>query len=117
MHRTDAIQSAAPDTAVAIETSTLGLHTFEQYAPLIGAAASERIFSKAEALRTLHVVHISSMNTMGIETGWRMIQGTPAFFVCTNKLHNALRAPLSSSPKREYRRLLRLRRQIDLALS
>jgi trehalose synthase len=60
MHRTDAIQSAAPDTAVAIETSTLGLHTFEQYAPLIGAAASERIFSKAEALRTLHVVHISS---------------------------------------------------------
>ena len=27
---------------------------------------------------------------MGIETGWRMIQGTPAFFHCTKKFHNAL---------------------------
>src|SRR5262245_61541622 len=60
MHRTDVIKGAARETAVAIETSTLGLHTLEQYAPLIGAAATERIFRKAEALRTLHVVHISS---------------------------------------------------------
>jgi vancomycin permeability regulator SanA len=26
------------------------------------------------------------MNEMGIDTGWRMTQGTPEFFVCTKKL-------------------------------
>jgi hypothetical protein len=30
------------------------------------------------------------MNTTGIETGWRMIQGTPGFFRATKKPHNAL---------------------------
>jgi trehalose synthase len=88
-------------------TATLGLHAIENYEPLIGAAAVERIAKKAERIRTQHIVHISStfygggvteiltpltlmMNAMGIETGWRMIQGTPAFFACTKKLHNTL---------------------------
>ena len=47
---------AAPD----IEKSGLGLHSLEQYEPLIGAAATERIFRKADGLRMLHVVHASS---------------------------------------------------------
>jgi trehalose synthase len=89
------------------ETATLGLHALEDYEPLIGAAAVERIARKAERIRTQHIVHISStfygggvteiltpltlmMNAMGIDTGWRMIQGTPAFFACTKKLHNTL---------------------------
>src|SRR5215216_7827038 len=89
------------------ETGTLGLHSLDNYAPLIGAAAIERILKKAERLRTLHAVHISStfygggvteiltpltlmMNALGIETGWRLIQGTPPFFNCTKKFHNAL---------------------------
>jgi trehalose synthase len=89
------------------ETATLGLHTLENYEPLIGAAAVDRIARKAERIRTQHIVHISStfygggvteiltpltlmMNAMGIDTGWRMIQGTPAFFTCTKKLHNTL---------------------------
>src|SRR5262245_29983988 len=87
--------------------ATLGLHSLEQYAPLIGASAAERILRKAERLRAQHVVHVSStfygggvtemltpltlmMNAVGIQTGWRMIQGTPAFFTCTKKLHNGL---------------------------
>src|SRR3954452_19389551 len=91
----------------AVERSTLGLHTIEQYEPLIGAEAVKRISKKAEHVRTQHVVHISStfygggvseiltpltlmMNALGIETGWRMIQGTPEFFSCTKKLHNTL---------------------------
>jgi trehalose synthase len=91
----------------AIDRSTLGLHSLEHYLPLIGSAAVERISRKADRVRTMHVVHISStfygggvteiltpltlmMNAMGIETGWRMIQGTPAFFSCTKKLHNTL---------------------------
>src|SRR5437016_1929403 len=95
------------DTAVAIEKSTLGLHSIEQYEPFIGNEAAARILKKAQALRTLHTVHISStfygggvteiltpltlmMNALGIDTGWRMIQGTPGFFTCTKKLHNAL---------------------------
>ena len=30
------------------------------------------------------------MNALGIETGWHIIQGTPAFFSSTKKLHNTL---------------------------
>jgi hypothetical protein len=30
------------------------------------------------------------MNALGIETGWRLVQGTPEFFSCTKKLHNTL---------------------------
>src|SRR5262249_16018080 len=92
-----------------IETSTLGLHSLEQYEPLIGAAATPRISEKAERLRAFRTSHISStfygggvteiltpltlmMNALGIETAWHMIQGTPDFFTCTKKLHNALQS-------------------------
>jgi trehalose synthase len=91
----------------AVQRSTLGLHTLEQYEPLIGAAAVERIAAKADLVRTMRVAHISStfygggvtelltpltlmMNAMGIETDWHLIQGTPGFFGCTKKLHNTL---------------------------
>jgi trehalose synthase len=96
-----------PELSTAVESSTLGTHSFESYAPLIGEDAIERILRKADRLRGAHIVHISStfygggvteiltpltllMNDMHIETGWRMLQGTPAFFGCTKKLHNAL---------------------------
>src|SRR5262249_61381969 len=96
-----------PETTAAVQTSTLGLHSLEQYEPFVGAAAIERILKKADPLRAMHLVHISStfygggvteiltpltlmMNAMGIDTGWRIIQGTPAFFACTKKLHNTL---------------------------
>lgn len=91
----------------AVERSTLGLHTLEQYDPLIGAATVERIAAKADRVRTMRVAHISStfygggvtelltpltlmMNAAGIETDWHLIQGTPSFFACTKKLHNTL---------------------------
>src|SRR5262245_13318388 len=90
-----------------VDRSTLGLHTLEQYEPLIGAAATDRILAEADRLRAQHIVHVNStfygggvaeiltpltlmMNAAGIEAGWRIIQGTPAFFTCTKKLHNAL---------------------------
>src|SRR5438270_10269344 len=55
----------------------------------------------------MNVVHVSStfygggvteiltpltltMNAIGIETDWHLIQGTPGFFSSTKKLHNAL---------------------------
>src|SRR5262249_14486857 len=90
-----------------IDRATLGLHSIEQYEPLIGAAATERILRKGGRVRGTHVVHISStfygggvteiltpltlmMNAAGLETGWRLLQGTHTFFGCTKKLHNAL---------------------------
>jgi glycosyltransferase involved in cell wall biosynthesis len=74
------------EATAAIQTSTLGLHPLEEYEPSVGAAAIERILKKADPLRTLHLVHISStfygggvteiltpltltLNAMGIETG------------------------------------------------
>jgi len=91
----------------AVQRSTLGLHSLEQYEPLIGAATVERIAAKADRVRTMRVAHISStfygggvtelltpltlmMNAMGIETDWHLIQGTPGYFGCTKKLHNTL---------------------------
>jgi trehalose synthase len=114
------------ETIAAVRTSTLGLHPLEEYEPFIGAAAIERILKKAETLRTLHLVHISStfygggvteiltpltltLNAMGIETGWRMLQGTPAFFACTKKLHNTLQGEtvgISEADKAVYEQVV-----------
>ncbi len=77
---------------------------FEKYA---GAETVERIINKAKPLRDIHVAHINStyygggvaevlssktllMNSLGIKTGWRVIQGSPDFFSITKKMHNAL---------------------------
>jgi trehalose synthase len=112
--------------ASTVAASTLGLHSLEQYEPLIGAEATRRISRKAETVRALHVVHVSStfygggvteiltpltlmMNTLGIETGWRMIQGTPGFFNSTKKLHNALQGQtveLSDTDKAIYEQVV-----------
>ena len=79
----------------------------EDYEPLIGVKAVRRIRDKARALQHLHVVHVNStyygggvaellrsltllMNSSGIKTGWRVLQGAPDFFSITKKMHNAL---------------------------
>jgi len=79
----------------------------EDYAPLIGAETVERIVRKAQRLRGLRVVNISSTfygggvaemltsatllaRSAGIRSDWRLIQGSPDFFSVTKKFHNAL---------------------------
>jgi len=79
----------------------------EDYEKFAGAETIERIQKKAEPLNGLHVVNINStyygggvaellssmsllMNSVGIKTGWRIIQGAPDFFSITKKMHNAL---------------------------
>jgi len=96
-----------PKTHPNVDRSTLGLHPLQTYQPLIGEDAVRRILHKATQLRTMRVAHVSStfygggvseiltplslmMNASGIETDWHLIQGTPAFFGVTKKLHNAL---------------------------
>jgi trehalose synthase len=84
--------------------SIVGVKDYEPYA---GAETVRRIQDKARPLRDLHVVNINStyygggvsqflssttllMNSLGIKTGWRTIQGSPDFFSVTKKFHNAL---------------------------
>jgi trehalose synthase len=79
----------------------------EDYVPLVGEQAVERIKAKGEALRGFHVTNINStyygggvaellssltllMNGLDIEAGWRVLQGSPDFFGITKKMHNAL---------------------------
>ena len=86
-----------------------GLVQIADYKPLIGKDAVERIMEKARHLRDLRVVNINStyygggvsqllssmtilMNSLGIETGWRTIHGSPDFFTVTKKMHNALQS-------------------------
>lgn len=83
------------------------LTQIEEYEDLIGAEAVERIREKAKPLRGCHVVHVNStlygggvaemldslsllMNSVGLRTDWRVIQGAPDFFSITKKMHNAL---------------------------
>ena len=79
----------------------------QDYEPLIGSENIERIQAKAQKLQGLHAVHVNStyygggvaellssltllMNSVGIKTGWRAIQGSPDYFSITKKIHNAL---------------------------
>ena len=79
----------------------------EDYEPLVGLAVVERILAKAETLRGFHVTNINStyngggvaellssvtllLNAMGIQAGWRVLQGSPDFFGITKRMHNAL---------------------------
>jgi len=72
----------------------------EDYARFIGEEPVARIREKARRFAGLHVVNVNStyygggvaellssltllMNSLGIKTGWRVIQGSPDFFGIT----------------------------------
>ncbi len=80
------------------------------------------IYGKARGLYGKHIIHINStyqgggvaeilhslvllMNDVGIDTGWRILHGSPDFFNVTKKFHNALQGAdlnLSVWKKRLY---------------
>lgn len=83
------------------------LMTLDDYEPFVGKDTIERIRTKAENLKDFHIANVSStyygggvaellssltllMNSAGIKTGWRIIQGSPDYFSITKKMHNAL---------------------------
>jgi len=83
------------------------LCSIEDYRDFIGEEKVNEIKDKARPLKNLFVSHCNStfygggvaeiltpltilMNTSGIKTEWRVIQGTPDFFSITKKFHNAL---------------------------
>ena len=91
----------------------------EDYEKFIGPEPVERMLAKAGALRGFHVTHINStyygggvaellssltllMNGLGIQTGWRVLQGAPEFFGITKHMHNALQGkPFEFSPVKQ----------------
>jgi len=79
----------------------------EDYEPLVGAEVIQRIRDNAAKLKGLRVANFNStyygggvaetissltllMNSLGLHTEWRVIQGTADFFSITKKMHNAL---------------------------
>lgn len=98
----------------------------EDFEPYVGAKTVDRIVSKARPLRDLRVAHVNStyygggvaevlsaktllMNSLGIRTGWRVIQGSPDFFSVTKKMHNALQGDaiaLTGRKKRIYEEVI-----------
>src|SRR5213083_1133214 len=79
----------------------------EDYEPLIGSENVDRIREKARKFEGLRVANFNStyygggvaemissltllMNSLGLRTEWRVIQGTADFFSITKKMHNAL---------------------------
>jgi len=98
----------------------------EDYETLVGVETVARVRDKAHSLQGLHVAHINStyygggvaellssltllMNSAGIKTGWRVIQGAPDFFSITKKMHNALQGAeinLSDRKKEIYEEII-----------
>jgi trehalose synthase len=81
--------------------------TVDDYKRYVGTHVIESIKEKARELQGLHVTHVNStyygggvatllssltllMNSVGVRTGWRIIQGSPDFFSVTKKIHNAI---------------------------
>jgi trehalose synthase len=92
----------------------------EDYESLVGAQTVARIKKKAKLFQDLHVANVNStyygggvaelltsltllMNSVGIKTGWRVIQGAPDFFSITKKMHNALQGREINLSERKMR--------------
>src|SRR5438876_2587527 len=98
----------------------------EDYEPLVGAETVERIREKARKFKGLRVANFNStyygggvaemisgltllMNSLGLRTEWRVVQGTADFFSITKKMHNALQGgeiDLSGIKKEIYEQVM-----------
>ncbi|MBD3401403.1 glycosyltransferase [candidate division GN15 bacterium] len=94
----------------------------DDYQQFIGQEAIDRIYEKARPLQGKHIAHVNAtyygggvasllssfillMNSVGIKTGWRVLQGSPDFFGVTKKMHNGLQGGeinLSDQKKKVY---------------
>lgn len=79
----------------------------KDYEKFVGAEVINELNKKAKKLQGKHILHINStyqgggvaeilntliplMNNVGINAGWRILHGSPDFFLVTKKFHNAL---------------------------
>ncbi len=98
------------------------MKSLDDYSEIVGDQVLSSIYRKARKLTGKHVLHINAtyqgggvaeilgsvvvlMNDIGIDTGWRILHGTPDFFAITKKFHNALQGSpinLTEIKKRLY---------------
>jgi trehalose synthase len=81
--------------------------SLEEFRKIVPDKTLAEIYHRAKKLYGKHIVHVNStymgggvaeilyslamlMNDVGIDTGWRILHGTPAFFEITKSFHNAL---------------------------
>jgi trehalose synthase len=91
----------------------------EDFQTIVPDQTLAEIYARARKLYGKHIVHINStyqgggvaeilyslvllMNDVGIDTGWRILHGSPDFFNVTKKFHNALQgASLNLSERKK----------------
>ncbi len=96
--------------------------SLEDFRYIVPDETLAKIYARARRLYGKHIVHINStyqgggvaeilyslvllMNDVGIDTGWRILHGSPDFFNVTKKFHNALQGSglnLSERKKQLY---------------
>ncbi len=93
--------------------------SLEHFRSIVPDKTLAEIYARARGLYGKHIVHINStyqgggvaeilhslvllMNDVGIDTGWRILHGSPDFFDVTKKFHNALQgASLNLSERKK----------------
>jgi len=93
--------------------------SLEDFRTIVPDKTLAEIYARARGLYGKHIVHINStyqgggvaeilhslvllMNDVGIDTGWRILHGSPDFFDVTKKFHNALQgASLNLSERKK----------------
>lgn len=98
----------------------------DDFEGLVEARMLDRIRNRAEKLSDMHIANVNStyygggvaeilssltllFNSVGIKTGWRIIQGSPDFFSITKKMHNAMQSGdinLSDRKKKIYEEVI-----------
>jgi trehalose synthase len=96
--------------------------SLESFRTIVPDETLAEIYARARGLYGKHIVHINStyqgggvaeilyslvllLNDVGIDTGWRILHGSPDFFNITKKFHNALQGAglnLSERKKQLY---------------
>jgi len=107
------------------------VRSLDDYSEIVGDQVLSSIYRKARRLTGKHVLHINAtyqgggvaeilgsvvvlMNDIGIDTGWRILHGTPDFFAITKKFHNALQgAPINLT---EIKKRLYIRANEDFSV-
>ena len=94
------------------------MHNLDDYREIAGSEVISAIYGSAMDLHRKRVLHISSthygggmaeildslvplMNSVGIETDWRIFNGSPDLFTVTKKFHNALQGDSKTLSERE----------------
>ncbi|MCK4339770.1 MAG: glycosyltransferase [Candidatus Cloacimonetes bacterium] len=83
------------------------MRKLEDYIGIVGDEVISNIYMNAKKLYGKHILHINStyqgggvsemlvslvplMNNIGLDAGWRILHGSPDFFMITKKFHNGL---------------------------